>query len=444
MANHFQMRNAAERRKAELRAKKQAKKDRDLQRIAVAAEAFSREETPVVSQILKNMGDRFGQTKVPELAEPLLQELSRRKARFLIPDYTDALLNLLRLGKWVRPIEDWTPRGKGRESQFKSLVEHLVCGYTVPPFLFQVLDLPPRNEQTQQWLNFFSGVARGGSAHKLSQKYLTLPLTKKMSHLFMQTTGSKSMLFNLRWVQIKTFVQDDLTWARRLHAALMGTRAGREMADRNSEIFWESVFRWFSNQPMLDPNQVGPLVDFIIHCREENGEWSIKGRAPGALIREMDRWHGVLHQLQRISGTQFTSSGFQPCKWRVERRDQKGEYWVYTVTEILTSKDLGQEGRALKHCVYSYGRSIESGRCSIWSLRQHSAFKQEYLDEETEMMKTRWVEVGDASTADRLVTIEVINRDHRVVQVRGKYNKMPTRNQNSWIHKWVGKNGLRF
>ena len=86
MANHFQMRNAAERRKAELRAKKQAKKDRDLQRIAVAAEAFSREETPVVSQILKNMGDRFGQTKVPELAEPLLQELSRRKARFLIPD----------------------------------------------------------------------------------------------------------------------------------------------------------------------------------------------------------------------------------------------------------------------------------------------------------------------------------------------------------------------
>lgn len=43
---------------------------------------------------------------------------------------------------------------------------------------------------------------------------------------------------------------------------------------------------------------------------------------------------------------------------------------------------------------------------------------------------------------DRLLTIEVTNRDRAVVQVRGKMNRPAKSHEKKWVEKWAGENGL--
>ena len=42
-------------------------------------------------------------------------------------------------------------------------------------------------------------------------------------------------------------------------------QAGRRLHSAADEAFWITVIDWFAKNPMLIPNQVGPLVDYILY-----------------------------------------------------------------------------------------------------------------------------------------------------------------------------------
>jgi hypothetical protein len=89
------------------------------------------------------------------------------------------------------------------------------------------------------------------------------------------------------------------------------------------------------------------------------------------------------------------------------------------VNEILDSRALVEEGRAMRHCVATYQGSILRGKCSIWSLQVNR-----YGD---------W---------ERALTIELENASRTVVQCRGKCNRYPTAEERHVLARWAAERSL--
>jgi hypothetical protein len=73
----------------------------------------------------------------------------------------------------------------------------------------------------------------------------------------------------------------------------------------------------------------------------------------------------------------------------------------------------------MRHCVGSYVGSCASRRTSIWSLR-------------------KTIENGRII---RLATIEVINNQRTIVQVRGRCNRLPTKGELAILQGWSEADG---
>jgi hypothetical protein len=188
---------------------------------------------------------------------------------------------------------------------------------------------------------------------------------------------------------------------------------------------------------MLDPQQVGPLVDFLRAQRFEVGparfvngvvqagvipqpNLSMKGRTVETLLRQMRQWH---RQLARE-----TKAAASPACWlpsgiagyeRVEGTPPKQR--LFRVVELVTSDDLRKEGAAMRHCVASYAHSCVERRCAIFSLRE---------------------EDGSAGPPLRRLTIEVIIQNRRIVQARGRFNALPDGVDQRILRAWATTAGL--
>ena len=316
---------------------------------------------------------------------------------------------------WLRPLEDWKPKGKGTHAQFRSLVNHLMVKFSMPPFLLQAFSLDS-SRFADQMVQFFVHVAQGGSPYKAFKTGMVpIPLTKRMAHQFMQSPAGSPILHAFRRVQVEAFGGD-----RHLLKRIQATRLGRDALERD-EAFWMAVIQWFCLHPMIDGAQIGPLVDYIAYrkamANAENVPFLVTGRSPLALLRGMEAWHNELAQTRVVSGRPFPPSGYKPGHWHdnpILEGPASGCWWM---TEILGSKELANEGRVLKHCVYSYAHSIEQGHTSIWSLRRDSK---------------------------PVITVEVDLRKGRIVQVRGKHNREPQGAERAYIFRWARENELRI
>ena len=336
---------------------------------------------------------------------------------------------------WVRTLETFKPKGKSASRCFRALVDHLVVEWPVRPFLYSAFEQTAASHRPYRQVRLFDLIAKGGSARNaIKQGLLPATLTKKMCHRFLQTTVGHDIPAAVRLAQAT-----ELGASKRLASALAGSRLGRDL-DRDQEDFRFSVVQWFVNHPMLDPAQVGPLLDYIAWRKQDTdrrreeaaqavavggridlpGVFSMKGRSAGALFRDMERWHGDLAreaELRRREqvgtwrrapmASTFAPSGIRGFQWE-RKKGRRKEVW--TAVELLTARALSDEGRALAHCVYSYGYSVAKGRTSIWSLR---------LDRE------------------RMLTVEIDNTNRRMVQARGLRNRMPTNAEQEALRRWA-------
>lgn len=345
-----------------------------------------------------------GEVHVTEKVALLLRLVSRKAPRLLEPDYVAALYHVAQLD-WERPVAEWKPKGKGRDTLFRNLCSHLLARYPMPTILWGAFFEP----SVRALAPVVSFVASGGSLFKaVQQDMLPIPLTKKMCHELLSTPGEKFMAA-LRRAQILGHDGD-----RMLHQAWMDTDVGKEVHDRATEEFWVTVLRWFCQNPMLDRRQVGPLLDFISFRRRQDPDFSMKGRSPLAMLRGMNEWHGDLAKEKAIKGTVFKASGFKEGLYTVKGGKGQPDL-TWKIQEILTSKQLAAEGRALRHCVYSYAWHIQDGKTSIWSMT---------LDNE------------------KLITVEVRNVPREIVQARGKVNRPMTSAESKILLKWAQDNRL--
>jgi hypothetical protein len=265
-----------------------------------------------------------------------------------------------------------------------------------------------------------------GRGQNLRTAKLPLDYTKRMAHHFLQAPDDFTVFAALRWGQII-----GLGGNERLVRALVGTRLGEHF---EHDEFWTTVLRFFVAHPLLDLAEVGPIIDYIHTERfvghevfvapgriEHRGppqpNFSMKGRTPQSLLRQVAAWHRSLSHTQQTSA-EWRPSGFE--RYRVvEGTERNGNLKIWTITELLSAKALLAEGRAMKHCVASYARSCANRSTSIWTL-----------------------EVESFQGPSKLLTIEVTNASRNIVQARGKCNVLATEKLLGIVRRWAAQAGL--
>ncbi|MDP2696102.1 MAG: PcfJ domain-containing protein, partial [bacterium] len=306
-------------------------------------------------------------------------------------------------------IATWKPKGKGRDALFRSLAEHFYCKFPIPSFLWSVFFFNKASRFTDRFfnnniclVNLVKHLAAGGSLYKaVQQKQLPVPLTRKMCHDFLQSDKSTSFLRALRKVQIQAVGGDKkLLDQWMLHDV-------SSMSSYEDECFWFSFLAWLAKNPMLESSQVAPIIDYIKYTRRERPDFSMKGRSALALLRSIEDWHRELGVVN--AGTHiYIPSGIKGGKYTTTSKGGIITHWE--IREILTEKDLAAEGRAQSHCVYSYKHAVADGATSIWSLR---------------------------ASDERALTIEVRHQLKKIVQVRGRFNRLATSLENNVLLLWA-------
>jgi hypothetical protein len=88
---------------------------------------------------------------------------------------------------------------------------------------------------------------------------------------------------------------------------------------------------------------------------------------------------------------------------------------IWTMDEILCSRELVREGAVMRHCLATYVDDVLEGSCSIWSLRCDS---------------------------QRALTVEVKPARRLVVQARGEMNRRASASEPAMLRRWAQENRL--
>jgi hypothetical protein len=342
-------------------------------------------------------------------------DVVRAKAPRLLESGWVTAVDRLTALDFVRPIQDWAPRGKGRDTLFRSLAAHLLARFPVPAIVWNAF----HDDAARELVPLAVHVAGGGSLYAYVQSSFAIPLTRRMCHDLLATPADFKLLDAIRRAQARAAGVD-----RRFFEAWRTTRYSQEIGTKDFETFWYSVLEWFAKVPMLEPAEIGPLCDYIANRRFADPLFSMKGRSPVALLRGMKEWHGGLAIEKMISGKVFASSGFRPGEYKEHRREGNGAFVneLWRINEILTARALADEGKRMGHCVYSYAGRIDSRDTSIWSVQMEDGRGE----------TGRW----------HMVTLEVRNDLRRVVQARGRFNRSMTNQEHRVVAQWARTNNL--
>ncbi|MCW3097168.1 MAG: hypothetical protein JWL77_2786 [Chthonomonadaceae bacterium] len=372
--------------------------------------AFSglRDDIPVRRAFLQLLQVAQRHTDLIDSA-PVLNALGAQKGN----TYIDALHALAHhRSVWLRAPEDWRPATHNAHRQFGTLARHLLAYYPIPTF-FDAAWFEGATAEARRHQAWFRHIGVGKNIRTAG---LPISLTSRAAHLFLQAPADLPIEAALRWGQAQAIGAET-----RLCRALVATRLGTPQED---EEFWTSVLHFFVNNPMLDPDQIGPIVDFLHHRRfvfqpvvgplgvpiqaipEPN--FSMKGRTVPALLRRVEEWHRELHRESRKAQLEWESRPDIAAFDYTERDHEDKPIFFWTIHELTSRRELQEEGKAMRHCVASYDRSCANGGTSIWSLRVRSP--------QEEMGK-------------RVMTIEVQNHRRAIVQARGRCNKTSTARQ---------------
>ena len=333
--------------------------------------------------------------------------------------YIDALIRLnSRRGQWIRPLGDWRASSHNLRRQFSSLLRHLLAEYPVPGFM------------DSAWFRWEKGSYRLrnwfillGSGKNIRTAKTPIPLTKRMAHHFLDAPDDYSIENALRWGQVHALGGD-----RRLTEALLGTRLSDSF---DHDEFWITVIRFLIDNPLLDRQHVGPVIDYLGHQKFDSREELIgpgqveiippphpnlimRGRTPDSLLRQIDRWHRRLGRSEAAKAVYFRKSGIHAF----ERKTGRDKKTIWTIRELLSGQALTQEGRAMHHCVATYAGSCARGQCSIWAMERNSP---------EGLVKHQTVEV---------------NHHGVIIESRGKYNRLPTVREFDMLRAWADQEGL--
>ena len=308
---------------------------------------------------------------------------------------------------WVRTHCDWRSCAGSPIRQFASLAQHLMAQATVPDFMTKVWFLE-RSQESLRQQRIYKHLARGNHIRGAS---LPIELSKEACQFFAQTPHHFTVNQAVRWSQIRGFGGSE-----QLASAIASTELGE---DFRNDRFWNYFLSILASSKILEPAQVGPIVEFI---REQgiSTELELHRIAPQArlqtLLRKVSEWR----KSKPSPRLTWQASGLRGFRYVPERQHEWSSlHW--TIEELTDSSQLFQEGKALRHCVSSYARYCVNGISSIWSMKS----------------------VGSLSEQRRL-TIEVDPSQRLVRTALGYCNRSPEKDARNVLELWAEREGLRI
>ena len=328
----------------------------------------------------------------------------------------------------LRPADTYVPKSHNLDKQLTGLLNHLFVKYPVPSFLYQaclaenaqghkraVSDEVARVELLyRQW---FITLAQGGSFPKAVKGLMT----SREACAFLRAPYSRK-------------VHENVWWARMTVAGLPEALIGR-LIDRvftshpveDADGRMAEAIQFYARQHQaLTRNSFDEVTDFLAWKLRNDRTFRLKGRTASSVVKLSNEWH---LQMQRAKlGHHIQWRGLGIADWAFE---DKSEFWE--VVELRDNKELVNEGRKQKHCVYSYVQRCVQGQSFIFSLRAYRKVAADYDAEG----KPIW----DKTYELRRVTIEV-GASRSLVQVRGPLNRAPTFEEKAVLRRWMGETGI--
>ena len=402
------------------RARRHTRNPRDtIERLARGEALALPAHSPLTAAARALAEARRGGAASLEAVRRLCLSVAERSTVFERCDADAAVLALGGLAReraaWVRAPEEWRPRTRSPERQLRDLARHLLARYEVPRFLERVWT--EGDGVHQRWY-----VHLGAGRSLRAAPGLPFPLSRRAAHEILRAPAELTPRQALRWGQVRALGGADAQ-AR----AVAGTRL---VADVAHEAFWSVVLRFLLAHPELAPLEYGPIVDYLHHQKfvvphgahgPPQPHLAMKGREPGALRRQVQRWHRSL----RVQGPPRSWSPHPrgrplACTLWMSASGAPASEVRLELVELLSSAALADEGRALVHCVATYAGSCARGRCSIWSVRARRG----------------------AGPWERLATVELAPNG-LIVQARARANQVPSPLAWEAIRRWCAENGFK-
>ena len=323
-------------------------------------------------------------------------------------------------GAALRPAWTYVPRSYNLDRQIAGLVNHMYVRYPVPGFLYRCCrkgtgdPFECMHDMYRMWLVC---LAQGGSFPKL----VKCVMTSREAYVFLGAPAGNLIHENVWWAKMRVAGIPTGTAEKLIERVF----AHYFFDDPNGRL--AEAIQFFARYcGEMDKVTFGEITDFIAWKLRNDRGFSLKGRTLSSVIKLTNEWQ-VLMQKAKL-GHSVEWKGLSIPDWEFEAKDR-----IWTVQELRNNRELMNEGRKQKHCVYSYVHWCVAGRSAIFSLRSYRKIVKDY----TEVGMVVW----DKSLEQTRITIEV-NSSRVIVQVRGPLNSPPTDEERKALRLWAGEKGL--
>jgi hypothetical protein len=321
--------------------------------------------------------------------------------------------------RWIRKPAQWQADPNKKEvGQLASLLRHLFCRYRVPtPFVWAWMndDGSVFCTRGREW---FIHVGQGGSLrHAEGMPY---PLSRAAAHAATNAPMDLTLPQMLRYAQLI-----GMGVSEALATAAVRTCIGRSNADDAAAVV---VARFLALNPDTRSRDVQQIVDYV-HARRRGFQdlapqpnFSLRGRTARGVMVEIRRWHEDINRLQNVEGQplMWSSCGVGGYEQIVIGQDWEIARW--RIVELTSSSDLGAEGRAMRHCVATYGWRAARGECAIFALRRDDG--------------------GNGGAVKHLATMEVMLPERAIAQCQGRCNRAVDPTAMELIARWAALRGV--
>lgn len=336
-----------------------------------------------------------------------------------------SLMLLLLAPFWLRPLAAWTPPSTDDDALGRSLVDHVLVAYPVPPALYVPwADVAVPSLKWASWLVLLGG----GASLRRAAPMFGWKISSRLVHHLLQSPPRLQPLEAMVWAELAQRGGTMCEFARmRRHPSFLVDLTStpdastddneRQRAER-FRAFWYATADWLvRHRDELTDDECERVLDWAMHrFTEDDGQqrapnqcFTLTGRAPVAAHEQALAYREALR----------VPYGYEwPQSWARRSWDWElgeGEH-TWTVHELATSAQLADESAAMRHCVASYAYRCVSGASAIFSLQRDG---------------------------QRVITIELEPGSRRVVQARGPYNRACTADELALVERWLANTAPR-
>jgi len=320
----------------------------------------------------------------------------------------------------IRPAYTHVPRSRNLDKQLAGLLNHMYVRYPVPSFLYDCCrketgdPFECMHDLYRQW---FVCLAQGGSFPKLVKGFMT----SREASVFLGAPAANRIHENVWWAKMR-MAGIPLGTIEKLNERVFAQYFFDDPYGRLAEVI--QFFARYHAQ--MDRVSFGEITDFLAWKLRNDRRFSLKGRTLSSVTKLTNEWHVLMQKAKLGQSIEWKGLGIPPWEYEAKQR-------IWSVEELRSNRDLMNEGRKQKHCVYSYVHWCVAGRSAVFSLRAYRKVVKDYSEE--------GMLIWDKTLEQTRITIE-INSSRRIVQVRGPLNRAATDEEKGILRMWAGEKGV--